>query len=61
MPTTTITSKPPPPDWLSGSMPAHLASPIKTSLGHLSLSPAISPPAAAAIASTTATPASSES
>ena len=61
MPITTTTSDAAPPDWLSGSMPAHLASPIKTSLGHFSRRPAIRPPATAAMASTTATPASSES
>ena len=63
MPITTTTSAvPAPAEWLSGSMPAHLASPIKTSLGHFSLRPAIPVlPAAAAMASTTATPASSDS
>ena len=59
MPITTTTSEARPPEWLSGSMPAHLASPIKTSLGHFSLRPAIRAlPAAVAMASTTATPSS---
>ena len=46
---------------LSARIPAHLACPISTSLGHLSRSPAGIPPPASAIASTVATPASSES
>ena len=33
MPITTTSSDTRPPEWLSGSMPAHLASPIKTSFG----------------------------
>ena len=40
MPITATTSEPRAADWLSASMPAHLASPISTSLGHLRRRPA---------------------
>src|SRR5262245_1661006 len=61
MPITTTASEAPAPIWLSGNMPAHLALPIKTSFGHFNRKPAIGAPAAAAIASTVATPASRDS
>jgi hypothetical protein len=61
IPITTVISAPPAAGALSANMPAHLARPIRTSLGHFSRNPVIlALPAAARIASITATPASSE-
>jgi hypothetical protein len=61
MPITIVTSASSALPMLSGRMPAHLAVPISTSLGHFNRRPAMrTPPAAARIASITATPASSE-
>src|SRR5262249_1656544 len=61
MPITTTASELSAAIWLSGNMPAHLAAPIKTSLGHFGRSPASGAPAAATSASTVATPATRDS